>query len=90
MEDNIIILEDENGAEVEFETIDVFEYKNIVYFALVEVLPEGQESDEVLIMQVSGDIEGDDAELVMVTDEEQLKAAYDEFCRRDAENYQED
>ena len=85
MEDNIIILEDENGAEVEFETIDVFEYENVIYFALVEVMPEGAESDEVLLMQVSGDIDGDDAELIMIDDEEQLQAAYNEFCRRDAE-----
>lgn len=89
MEDNIIILEDENGAQVEFETIDVYELNGVVYFALVEILPEDQESDEVLIMQVSGDIESEEAELVMVTDEEQLKAAYEEFLRRDEEAYQE-
>ena len=40
-------------------------------------------------MQVSGDLDSDDAELVMVTDEKQLKEAYDEFCRRDEEAYNE-
>lgn len=83
MEENIIILEDENGCQVEFETIDVFELNGTTYFALLEVLPEEMENDEVLIMQVQG--EGDEMELVMVEDEDKLKAAFDEFCKRDEE-----
>jgi len=57
MENNIIMLEDEHGCMIEFETIDVFEFEGVTYFALLEVLPEGQENDEVLIMQVEGDVE---------------------------------
>ena len=83
MEDNIIILEDQDGCQVEFETIDVFEFNGVTYFALLEVLPEEEENDEVLIMQVQG--EDDDMELVMVEDEAKLQAAFEEFCRRDAE-----
>ena len=83
MEDNIIILEDQDGVQVEFETIDVFEFNGVTYFALLEVLPEEEENDEVLIMQVQG--EDDDMELVMVDDDEKLQAAFEEFCRRDAE-----
>lgn len=83
MEDNIIMLEDQNGCMVEFETIDVFEFNGVTYFALLEVLPEEEENDEVLIMQVQG--EGDDLELVMVEDDAQLTAAFNEFCRRDEE-----
>ena len=66
MENNIIMLEDEHGCMIEFETIDVFEFEGVTYFALLEVLPEGQENDEVLIMQVEGDVESEEAELVMV------------------------
>ena len=40
MENNIIMLEDENGCSIEFETIDVFELDGITYFALVELLPK--------------------------------------------------
>ena len=83
MEDNIIILEDQDGCQVEFETIDVFEFGGVTYFALLEVLPEEEENDEVLIMQVQG--EDDDMELVMVEDEAKLQAAFEELCRRDAE-----
>ena len=68
MENNIIMLEDEHGCMIEFETIDVFEFEGVTYFALLEVLPEGQENDEVLIMQVEGDVESEEAELVMVED----------------------
>ena len=83
MEDNIIILEDQDGCQVEFETLDVFEFNGVTYFALLEVLPEEDENEEVLIMQVQG--EDDEMELVMVEDEAKLQAAFDEFCRRDAE-----
>lgn len=85
MENNIIILEDENGVEIEFETLDVFEFEDRVFFALAEVLPEEEEDDGVLIMMVEGDINSDDAELVMVEDEDLLKRAFDEFVRRDSE-----
>lgn len=85
MEDNIIILEDEHGCEIEFETIDVFELDGVTYFALLEVLPEEEENDEVLIMQVEGDIDSEEAELVMVEDEDRLQAAFNEFLRRDEE-----
>lgn len=86
MENNIIILEDENGCEVEFEVIDVFEFEDITYFALLEVLPEEEENDEVLIMQVEGDIDSEEAELVMVEDDARLERAFNEFLRRDEEN----
>lgn len=85
MENNIIMLEDEHGCMVEFEAIDVFEFEGVTYFALLEVLPEEEQNDEVLIMQVEGDVESEEAELVMVEDEVQLEKAFNEFLRRDEE-----
>lgn len=85
MENNIIMLEDEHGCMIEFETIDVFEFNGETYFALLEVMPEGQETDEVLIMKVDGDVESEEAELIMVDDETELEAAFNEFLRRDEE-----
>lgn len=85
MEDNIIMLEDENGVSVEFETLDVYEFEGHTFFALAEVLPDEEQNDEVLIMMVEGDIESEEAELVMVDDEDLLKRAFDEFVRRDEE-----
>lgn len=85
MDDNIIILEDEMGNQVEFAVIDVYELNANTYFAMVEVVEAGEEeSDEVLIMKVDK-IDTDDAELIPVTDEDELQAAFDEFLKRDEE-----
>lgn len=90
MEDNILILEDENGNPAEFMVIDVYEFKGATYFAMVEVIEgSADESDEVVIMKVSGDINSEDAELVMVEDEKELQESFDEFVRRDEEQYEE-
>ena len=88
MEENILILEDDKGNPCEFMVIDVYEFEGATYFAMVEVI-EGsiEESDEVVIMRVEG--EGDDAELVMVEDEKELQAAFDEFVRRDSDDIEE-
>lgn len=89
MDENILILEDEQGNPVEFMVIDVYEFNGATYFAMVEVIEgSADESDEVVIMRIEG--EGDDAELVMVEDENELQAAFDEFVRRDEELYGED
>lgn len=85
MENNIIILEDENGNEIEFETLDVYELEGKTFFALAEVVNADEIQDEVLIMMVEGDIESEEAELVMVEDEDLLQRAFDEFVKRDEE-----
>lgn len=89
MEDNIIMLEDENGNTVEFETIDVYEFNDETYFALCEVMPEGEETDEVLLMKVEEGETEDDMQLVAVEDEDELEEAFSEFLRRDEEANQE-
>lgn len=89
MEENIIMLEDENGNTVEFETIDVFEFNCETYFALLEVMPEGEETDEVLIMKVETGETEEDMSLVTVEDEAELEAAFGEFIRREEEAFEE-
>lgn len=84
MEDNIIMLEDENGNQIEFAVIDVFELNNETYFALLEVVDEGEETDEVLIMKVD-ETDEENPELITVDDEQELEAAFAEFLRRDEE-----
>ncbi len=89
MEDNIIILEDDLGNQGEFAVIDVYELEDNTYFPMVEVVEDGkEESDEVLIMKVDK-IDTDDAELIPVTDEDELQKAFDEFLKRDEEMYNE-
>ncbi len=85
MDENIIMLEDENGNTIEFEAIDVYEFNDETYFALLEVMPEGEETDEVLIMKVVTGETDEDMSLVNVEDEDELEAAFNEFLRRDEE-----
>lgn len=85
MDENIIMLEDENGNTIEFEAIDVYEFNDETYFALLEIMPEGEETDEVLIMKVETGETDEDMSLVNVEDEDELEAAFNEFLRRDAE-----
>ena len=87
MESNIILLEDENGVEIEFEVIDVFEMEDNTFFAMTECIPEEEMTDdlEVLIMRVEGDIDSEEAELVPIDDEALLERAFNEFVKRDEE-----
>lgn len=85
MEDNLIMLEDENGNTVEFETIDVYEFNGNTYFALLEVVPEGEECDEVLLMKVEKGETEEDMSLVTIDADDELQAAFEEFLRRDEE-----
>lgn len=84
MEENIIMLEDDQGNQIEFEVIDVFEYNQETYFAMLEIMDEGEENDEVLIMKVDNSDE-ENPELIMVEDEKELESAFEEFLRRDEE-----
>ena len=52
MENNIIMLEDEHGCMIEFETIDVFEFEGVTYFALLEVLPEVRKMMKFLLCRL--------------------------------------
>lgn len=85
-ENNILMLEDENGNSIEFAVIDVFQLDGVTYFVMIEAA-EIETSDEVLIMRVDG--EGDDAELVTIESEAELNAAFEEFLRREEEGIEE-
>lgn len=46
---SILTLTDENGQDVNFEYLDCIEYEGVEYLVL---MPEGDESDEVVILEV--------------------------------------
>ena len=46
--DNIVVLNDEHGNEVEFEYLDLIEHNNEAYVVL---LPVDEEADEVVILR---------------------------------------
>ena len=84
-ENNIIMLEDEDGNSIECEVIDVFEFNDETYFAMIEIMPEGEETDEVIMMKIEQGENEDEPMLVNIEDEDEIEAAFNEFVRRDEE-----
>ena len=94
---NIIILNDENGNEVQFEFLDLIEYESEEYVVLLPVMEEEDEEDdgEVVILKVDdSDEDSDEESYVSVDNEETLTAVFeifkdkfkDEFNFTDEEN----
>ena len=76
--DNIIVLNDENGDEIEFEFLDLIEYEGEEY---VVVLPhdEEEEADEVVILKLEDTDSEDEESYVSVDDEEVLQNVFEIF-----------
>lgn len=81
--DNIVVLKDEDGNDVNFEFLDLIEYEGEEYVILLpadEV--EEEEPDEVVILKLekTAENEEDDEETyVSVEDEDVLNAVFDIF-----------
>ncbi|MBQ8000113.1 MAG: DUF1292 domain-containing protein [Ruminococcus sp.] len=75
--DSIIILNDEDGNEVEMEYIDLVEYEGKEYIVL---LPVEEDADEVVILLIESYDEETDTEVYApVEDDETLGAVYQIF-----------
>ena len=75
--DNIIILNDEEGNEVEFEFLDLIDYEGEEYVVLLPV-EETEEAGEVVILQVE-DIDSEEESYISVEDEETLNKVFEIF-----------
>ena len=81
-EDNIVILNDEDGNEVKFEFLDLVELDDEEYVVLLPVTAEGEEDEgEVVILKVedTDDEESDEESYVSVEDEEILNKVFEIF-----------
>lgn len=76
--DNIVILNDEDGNEVEFEFLDLIEYNSEQYIILLPV-EETDEAGEVVILKVEDTENEDEESYVGVEDEEELNAIFQIF-----------
>lgn len=77
---NIIILSDENGEDVQFEFLDLIEYDSEEYVVLLPVIEEGEEDDgEVVILKVEDTGSEDEESYVSVDDEETLNQVFEIF-----------
>ena len=76
--DNIIVLNDENGNEIEFEFLDLIEYEGEEYVVL---LPNDEEDDagEVVILKLEDTDSEDEESYVSVDDDEVLQNVFDIF-----------
>ena len=78
--DNIIILNDENGNEVQFEFLDLIEYDEEEYVVLLPVEEVSEdEIGEVVILKVEPTESEDEESYVGVEDEEILNKVFDIF-----------
>lgn len=90
--DDIVVLVDENGDEVEFEHLDTIEMNGKEYVVLLPLSEEDEEEesdeelDEVIILKIEHGAEGEDS-FVSVEDESELDAVFEEFKTRMEEDY---
>ena len=79
-EENIIVLNDENGKEVRFEFLDLIEYDGEEYVVLLPVIEEGEEdSGEVVILKLEEMDSEEEESYVSVDDEEVLNKVFQIF-----------
>lgn len=90
--DDIVVLIDEDGEEVEFEHIDTIEMNGNEYVVLVP-LEEGEEDDqeeeEVVILRVEHSEDGEDT-FVTIEDDDELEEVFDEFQSRLEEEFEDE
>ncbi|OPX42578.1 hypothetical protein CLHUN_35450 [Ruminiclostridium hungatei] len=85
--DDIVVLVGEDGEEVEFEHVDTIEMNGNEYVVLLPVEEqENEEVDEVVILKVDHNEDGEDS-FVTVDDEEELNSVFEEFKTRMEEEY---
>lgn len=80
--DNILVLNDEEGNEVEFEFLDIIEYEGEEYVVLLPVEEEDtDEAGEVVILKLedTDNEESDEESYVSVDDEEVLNKVFELF-----------
>lgn len=88
--DDLVVLVDEDGNEEEFEYLDTIELNDNEYVVLVpyegEESEEAQDEDEVIILKIQHDENGEDS-YITVDDEDELEEVFEEFKNRMEEDY---
>lgn len=75
-EDNVVVLNDEDGNEIKFEFLDLIEYNNDEFVVL---LPDGENTDEVVILKVEDHETEDTESYVSVDDDLVLNCVFNIF-----------
>ena len=77
--DNIIVLNDEDGNEVNFEFLDLVELDGEEYVVLLPTDESEDEPGEVVILQVEDTDSEDEESYISVEDEERLNKVFEMF-----------
>lgn len=77
--DNIIVLNDENGEEVQFEFLDFIELDGEEYVVLLPVEEDEEAEGEVVILKVEDTESEEEESYVSVDDEETLNKVFSIF-----------
>ena len=75
--DNIIVLNDEEGNEVQFEFLDLIDFEGEEYVVLLPA-EETEDAGEVVILQVE-DTDSDENSYISVEDEDVLNKVFEIF-----------
>jgi uncharacterized protein YrzB (UPF0473 family) len=86
--DDLVVLVDENGEETEYEYLDTIEFNENEYVVLLPVEQDSNEDDmdEVVILKIVEDPDGEDS-FVTIDDENEMEAVFEEFKTRMAEEF---
>ncbi|EPR11985.1 DUF1292 domain-containing protein [Ruminiclostridium papyrosolvens] len=85
--DDIVVLLGEDGEEVEFEHLDTIEMDGNEYVILLPLEEqENEEVDEVVILKIEHNEDGEDS-FITVDDEEELNRVFEEFKTRMEDEY---
>ena len=78
IDDNIIILDDEEGNEQSFEFLDLIDYEGEEYVVLLPV-EEAEDAGEVVILQVEDTENEEEESYISVEDEDTLNKVFEIF-----------
>ena len=81
--DNIVVLTDDEGKDIEFEWLDTVEMNDSQYIVLLPI--EDEEAEEVVILKM--EVEDETENFIAVEDETELNEVYDAFKERNKENF---
>lgn len=77
--DNIIVLNDEEGQEVQFEFLDLIEYEDEEYVILLPIEETEEDAGEVVILKVEDTDSEDEESYVSVDDQDTLNTVFEMF-----------
>jgi len=77
--DNIIVLNDEEGNDVQFEFLDLIEYEDEEYVVLLPVEEDEEDSGEVVILKLEDTDSEEEESYVSVEDETILSKVFEMF-----------